>query len=267
MLGLNTAGATRATCPSSIRNVSRSHALIMSLMVLVAAGGCLSQNLESKRGGAGSLRFLGLTNGTVLQGQVNLPVNVRPCDFDGIYFVVNEGPSPMGVAVETNNTGYGIVRWLTENFENGLYDVYLEADVGERRFYSPTNSLIVSNLISFDSWPVCGTQMWVFARLAVPHADWNVKVFDERTNYIGNFVGTTTNGLINFIWDLQSTTGTRFTNENSFSLDYSFEAVGDSKPIIPLVHPDPMVAPSVYTDARPNVAFEMKNLLPQANPR
>jgi hypothetical protein len=223
----------------------------MALIALTAAGGCLSQNLESKKGGAVSLRFVGLTNGTVLHGQVKLPFNVRPRDFGGIYFVVNERPSPMWVAVETNNTGYGVVQWQTENFENGLYDVYLEADVGERSFYSATNSLIVSNLISFDSWPVCGTQMWVFARFAVPHADWKVKVFDERTNFIGNFVGSTTNGLINFIWDLKSATGTHFTNEHSFSLEYSFEPIGDSKPIIPLVHPDPMIAPPVYTDPIP----------------
>ncbi len=194
---------------------------------------------------------MGLTNGTILHGEVTLPFKARPEDFDGIYFVVNDGHSPMGVQIETNSAGHGVVRWLTENFENGLYDVYLEGEVGERTFYGPTNSLIVSNLISVDSWPVCGTQMWVFARLAVPHAEWKVKVFDERHNYLGNFVGSTTNGLINFIWDLTSTTGSHFTNESFYSLDFSYEAIGGSKPVIPLVHPNPMVAPSIETDPTP----------------
>ena len=226
--------------------------VITAVVALSGASGCLNRDLQSGHNARSQrLCLVGLTNGTVLQGQVTLPFSFRPCDSESIYFVVNEGASPMGVTVEATRTGGGVVRWQTDDFENGLYDVYLEADLGERTIFSTTNTLIVSNAISFDSWRVCGTQMWVFARLAVPHADWKVKVFEEGSNYLGNFVGSTTNGLINFIWDLKSVTGAALTNANSFTLEYSFEPVGSSKPIIPLIHPNPMIAPSVYTDPTP----------------
>jgi hypothetical protein len=252
MMHLKVGEASRAPRHCQFRIEMWALTLVTGLTVLMAVNGCLQDGRTAMRKPRlQAIGFEGLTNGTVLSGEAKLPFNSRLGAYAKIYFVVNEGPSPMGVAIETNATRQAYVHWLTENFENGLYDVYLEADFGERSIYSVTNSIIVSNLISFDSWPVCGTQMWVFARLAVQRADWKVKVYDEGSNYIGNFAGTTTNGLINFIWDLKAANGKYLTNGNLFDLDYSFMPVGDSKPVIPLFHPDPMIAPSVYTDPIP----------------
>jgi len=100
--------------------------------------------------------------------------------------------------------------------------------------------------------------MWVFARVAAPHSDWRVEVSDAKSNYLGYFVGTTTNGLINFIWDYKDAKGVYHTSEGYYSLGFSATAVAGSKAVVPLVHPNVQVEDEVATDLTPRKMIEPK---------
>ena len=202
--------------------------LVVGIILVMSGSGCALQH---------RLNFVGLKNGTVLQGEVKLPIKVPAGDLDGIFMVANGGPIPCGGQIQTNSAGHWFVDWNTQNVPNGIYDICLEADFGDKSFLSATQSVTVSNMISFGAFPMFGTQMWVFGRLAVPHADWTVKVFNAEDKYIGYFAGTTTNGFINFIWDLEDTNGGKYSSE-SFRSDYTIIPLDSFKPAIPLEHPN-----------------------------
>jgi hypothetical protein len=130
--------------------------------------------------------------------------------------VANDSYVPCVVQVQTNAAGQWFLEWDTQYVPNGIYDVHLELiDLRENTFYSATNSITVSNLVSFNTdLAPFGDRMWLFARVAVPCAKWEVKMYDKRNEHIGSFFGTTTNGLINFIWDLKDANGRLLTNED-----------------------------------------------------
>ncbi len=203
--------------------------IVTGIILLVNGNGCVHQR---------HVNFVGLKNGTVLQGEVKLPIEVRVGDLDGISMVANGGPIPGGVQIQTNSAGDWSVDWDTQNVPNGIYDIYLEADSGDKSFLSTTKSITVSNMISFSSFPIFSTRTWVFARLAVPCAGWKVKVFSGEDKYIGYFVGTTTNGFINFVWDLEDKNGKKYAGENSFRFDYTITPLDDLKPAVPREHPN-----------------------------
>lgn len=196
--------------------------------------------------------FVSLKNGTVLQGEVKLPIEVHVSNLDGIFMVANGGPIPSGVQIQTNSAEHWFVDWDTQNVPNGIYDICLEADSGDKSFLSTTKSITVSNMISFNPFPIFGTRTWVFARLAVPRADWTVKVFNGEDKYIGYFVGTTTNGFINFVWDLEGKNGKKYTNENSFRFDYTITPLDNLKPAVPREHPNLQTPSPPLTDKVPH---------------
>lgn len=217
--------------------------IVIGIILLVNGNGCVHQR---------RVDFVGLKNGTILQGEVKLPIEVRVGDLDGIFMIANGGPIPDGVQIRTNSAGHWFADWDTQNVPNGIYDIYLEADSGDKSFLSTTKSITVSNMICLDSLPIFGTRTWVLARLAVPHADWTVKVFNSKDRYIGYFAGTTTNGFINFVWDLEDKNGKKYTNENSFRFDYTITPLDNLKPAVPHEHPN-LQAPSYpLTDKEPH---------------
>jgi hypothetical protein len=159
--------------------------------ILMASGsGCARQR---------RVNFISLRNGDTIQGEVRLPINVCASNLDGIFLTANGGPISGSIQIQTNDFGKWFVDWDTQKVPNGIYDICLEADSGNQRFLSSSKTITVSNMISFDSFPFYGDQMWMFARLAVSCAKWKIKVFSDEGKYIGYFAGTTTNGLINFI--------------------------------------------------------------------
>jgi len=209
------------------------------------------------------LEFLNLTNGEILEGDVSLPFKGNVSNFNKgqIYLIVNHSTgSPMSVSISQDAAGRYSAHWHTQDCPNGLYDVYLEDDdeSGEPQYYGATNSIILSNWITFPTWNVAGSQMWVFARVAAPHSDWRVEVSDAKSNYLGYFVGTTTNGLINFIWDYKDAKGVYHTSEGYYSLGFSATAVAGSKAVVPLVHPNVQVEDEVATDLTPRKMIEPK---------
>jgi hypothetical protein len=221
--------------------------LLAALVFLAWVSGCLRdfQQGETKGPDKQRIRFVTLTNGAVLQGKVELPLEIKIKPFDGIFLTANGGSvSGYSVVIHTNSTGRWYLDWNTQNYANGIYDIYLEADSGDDSYCSVTNTITVSNMVSFNAVPLFGSRMWIFARLAVQNANWKVKVFDSKDKYIGYFIGSTTNGFINFIWDFKDTNGKVFTNENSFSTDVSITFPDDSHAPVPTNHPNPLLSNS-----------------------
>jgi hypothetical protein len=219
---------------------------VTGVILLMSGNGCTFQHLP---------KFVGLKNGAVLHGEVKLPIEVPAGDLDGIFMVANGGPIPCGGQIQTNSAGHWFVDWNTQNVPNGIYDIYLEADLGDKRFLSTTQSITVSNMISFNAFPMFGTRVWVFGRLAVPRADWTVKVFNAADKYIGYFVGTTTNGFINFVWDLEDTNGGKYPDE-SFRSEYTITPLNNFTPAIPREHPN------LQTPSTPSPEKTPRKLIP-----
>ncbi len=240
--------------------------LVVGSFFWIILNGCKhpATSLSANHPGWRPLEFLNLTNGEILEGDVSLPFKVNVSNFNDkrIYLIVNHSTgSPMSVSICQDSAARYSAHWHTQDCPNGLYDVYLEDDAddgsGEPLYYSATNSIILSNWITFLPWNVAGSQMWVFARVAAPHSDWRVEVCDAKSNYLGYFVGTTTNGLISFFWDYKDAKGVYHTNE-SYNLEYSATAVAGSKAAIPLVHPNVQVMDEPATDPTPRKMIERK---------
>jgi hypothetical protein len=205
------------------------------------------QQVETERADDQQIAFVTLTNGTVLQGKVELPLEVKLKSFDGIFMTANGGPvSGYSATIHSNSTGRWFLDWNTQDYPNGVYDIYLEADSGDSSYYSATNTIVVSNLVSFDPFPSYGSQMWIRARLAVQCADWKVKMYDSKDQYVGYFKGTTTNGFISFIWKFQDINGKTFSSEPFYSTKILVTPLDNCKPALPTNHPNPQLVSSAF---------------------
>jgi hypothetical protein len=216
--------------------------LLAASVFSVCVSSCLRdfQHSETKEPDKQKIRFVTLTNGAILQGKVELPLEIKIKSFDGIFLTANGGPvSRYSMVIHTNSTGRWLLDWNTQNYPNGIYDICLEADSGDDRYVSATKTITISNMVSFDPFPFYGSQMWIRARLAVRHANWKVKVFDGDSQYVGSFTGTTTNGFVSFIWKFEDINGKTLTAKTSFSTEVSVTPLDNSKPEVPTNHPDP----------------------------
>ena len=242
--------------------------LLVGSFFWIILNGCTNRatSLSANQQRSRPLEFLNLTNGQILEGDVNLPFKVNVSNFNDkrIYLIVNHSMgSPMSVSISQDSAARYSADWHTQDCPNGLYDVYLEDDAdddsGEPLYYSATNSIILSNWITFPGLNIAGSHVWVYARVAAPHSDWRVEVSDAKSNYLGYFVGTTTNGLINFIWDYKDAKGAYHTNEyGGFSLEFSATAIAGSKAVVPSVHPNLQVLDEATPDPTPRKMIEPK---------
>ncbi len=168
--------------------------------------------------------LFGLTNGMVLSGIVDLPVEIGLVALESVALMV-DGDNPAKADIVTNSIEQLVLRWNTAFAPNGTHSIWLEATRdfdNQPPIRSSTNSVTITNDVSFvDFTSTFGSQMWILAFLTMQSADYQVKVYDgQSTNYLGAFpVDTTTDGMISFIWDLTDGLGNTFTNE-SFRLDF-----------------------------------------------
>jgi len=217
-----------------------------AILALLFGNGCVEKfSRAPNNSGNPKIRFITLTNGAVLQGKVALPLEIKIKSLDGIFLSANGAPgSSYSVRIQTNSVGRWFLDWNTQDYPNGIYDIYLEADSGDDSYFSVTKTITVSNMVSFDAFPFFGSysHLWIFARLAVQRADWKVKMLDSKNKYIGYFVGSTTNGFINFFWDFTDTEGKTFTNEESFSTDVSITIPDGSHAPVPTNRPNPTLS-------------------------
>lgn len=167
------------------------------------------------------VHIFGMTNGMVLSGTVQLPIEFAVDSTDEIvgvtFYDTNNNPLVGAYATPGQNGGW-VLNWNTSMFPNGADAVEAELD------FAGTNDPVVSvpvtvavtNLISFPNYLTqeFGSQMWIYAQ-TTPNADVGIDIYDETNAYLGSFYPTSDgNGIISFIWDLTDGNGNTFTDTN-----------------------------------------------------
>jgi len=176
----------------------------------------------------------GLTNGTVLRGVVEIPLEMALTNTDqitGISFYTEDGNPLIGASLKNPESPW-IMVWDTTMVPNGTYAIYAEVDFAADD--SVTNSPVtvtVSNVISFPNYfsRIFGDCMWVYAESTIYPADFEIAMYADETNYIGSFYGYTDDGIISFLWDLTDG-GYTFTNHTFKGEFYITPASGKSLP-------------------------------------
>lgn len=163
--------------------------------------------------------IFGLTNGMVLSGRVQLPIELAldtTNEIAGVTFYANGFPL---IGAMADGDGYHwLLNWDTTMMPNGTYDITAQIDFTADT--ATTNSqpvtVTVNNAISFPNYftRIYGSQMWVYAELATPVADFQLDLYDDGTNYLGSFTGSTSDGVISFLWDLTDGYGYTFESTN-----------------------------------------------------
>ncbi|MEI7533078.1 MAG: hypothetical protein WCK57_01825 [Verrucomicrobiae bacterium] len=160
-----------------------------------------------------------MTNGMVLSGTVQMPIELSLDTTDaiaGITFYANGLPL---IGASAEGEGYHwVMTWDTSMMPNGDFDITAEVDFTSQP--DVTNSLpvtvTVNNAVSFPNYFTrnYGNQMWIYAELTTPSADFQIDLYDQDTNYLGAFTGSTSDGIISFTWDLTDGNGYTFDSTN-----------------------------------------------------
>ena len=135
--------------------------------------------------------IFGLTNGAVLTGEVQFPIEYAVANADQItdnaFYDTNNSPIIGAAGLGTNNQW--ILDWSTAMSPNGTYTIYAEIDYASNE---PAMSLpvtvTVSNVIQFPNYltQLYGNQMWIFAQ-TIPNAAYEIDMYDESNIYLGSF--------------------------------------------------------------------------------
>lgn len=128
----------------------------------------------------------------------------------------------------------GTITLDTAFLENGDHSIQLEAawlnpDLGDVNNFTFTRisdvaTITVSNVIYYPDWEEemgeYGFSAY-FAKTTCTNADWQIDIYDVRTNLVQTLAGHTDDGLIEAYWDLVDTNGVTRTN---LDLDPEFSA-------------------------------------------
>lgn len=161
------------------------------------------------------LHLGGVQSGAVLSGTVEFPYEIGASNIGSpsVHLYANGLALPRVVS-EVSDLGQRVLQWNTAFTPNGIYQIYALCDFEDEPIYSRTNTVVVTNLVQFNEFMTdFGSQIWVYAELAVPEADVFIDVYSEEEEYIGTFADSTTNGIISFPWDLTDPLGQPLTNE------------------------------------------------------
>lgn len=180
--------------------------------------------------------LVGLTNGAVLSGVVNLPIELANNEGAVSTVSVTENETPIGNSLQvTPNINPLSTTLDTTLLTNGVHMISASArwddtNGGLWEAESPAISVTVSNEISFENWmPTFGEvgNTFIF-RATSAHADtdWIVSVYGDNA-YLGYFSGHTYDGDISFYYDYS---GTSLTNISAFSFEIATEYVDPPSP-------------------------------------
>lgn len=161
----------------------------------------------------------GITNGIVLHDEVITPIEYAVTSTDiiaGVSFYDSNGNPLSGASAYGSGNNWALV-WNTLAYENGNYNIYAQLDfASDNSVVGVPVAVTVNNVISFPNYftEVFGDQMWIYAE-TVPNAPYQIDIYDEYTNHLGAFVGTTdSSGVISFTWNLTDGSGNTYDSTN-----------------------------------------------------
>lgn len=181
----------------------------------------------------------GVTNGTILSGEVRIPIELgttnelRP----GIQLFA-DGIALSVCNVEIPERGFPVAHWNTAFLRNGTYSLHAECSFlgSEEVLVGTTNSVTVTNWVTFSDFQgLFGEQMWVYAELAIEEADVEIDMFADG-EYIGSFPGSTSDGIVSFVWNLTDGNDYVFTNATFRGEFYVAAAGGNPRTNRPAIY-------------------------------
>jgi hypothetical protein len=178
------------------------------------------------------IHIVGLTNNPVLQGDVEIPLELGATNenIPGMHLYADGIAVPM-CTVDIPGNRFPVARWNTAFMRNGTYSLHAECDFAGSAevLIGVTNSVTVSNSVTFTEFDsMFGEQMWVYAELSMAEAQFEIDMF-TGTNFIGTFSGNTTNGQISFLWDLVDPSSQSLTNSVFEGAFYVAAAAGNPR--------------------------------------
>lgn len=185
--------------------------------------------------------LMGITNGQVLSGTIQVPVEIGNLEGNLVNLTITENDSPITassihpapfelpvplVTLDTTRMTNGvhqiaaIAQWEVPTDTNGLGGASYEYD-------STPISIVVSNEISFPHWfdefGELGNSLVVSAVSAHTNIDYYIDVYGANAGYIGTVQGHSDDGNIYWVWNLQGPPpdNIMYTNEASFQFEIS----------------------------------------------
>lgn len=170
------------------------------------------------------VHIVGLTNGTIVSGTLQLPIEFALGSTDqivGISFHDTNNNPIIGATGQSFGSNCWQMVWNTPMSFNGDYTVIAEIDfASDNPVASVPVTVTVSNVISFPNYfsQTFGDWMWIFAQ-TIPNTAYELDMYGENTNYIGSFYDyADSSGYISFIWDLTDTNGYTLDDTNFYGV-------------------------------------------------
>lgn len=158
-------------------------------------------------------------------GVVDVPLEIgipSSQKLTGISLIIDGEPNMSIVDPVVSNLNFVVsASWDTTLVSNGWHTIQAFAQYpdssqdgagGVSQYSSQIVTAQVFNAISFpDMLQTWGTAIGIRAFLSTTNADWTINVLSPSTNLLRVLSGTTSNGLINVLWDGKDTNGVQFT--------------------------------------------------------
>ena len=172
------------------------------------------------------VHFIGLTNGMQLGEVVGLPVEVGHPEGELLHVTImidDYGTEAAAMLQPPFPTPFLYLTMDTTLLGNGVHTVQAEATW----MVDPSNpdpaalvviesasvEIEVFNEISFPNWSFHFGELYdsllINAVSAHPGVEWEVAIFDSQSQYVGSFIGQTTDGQIRVVWNLIDPFGVR----------------------------------------------------------
>jgi hypothetical protein len=162
------------------------------------------------------VHLYGISNGSVLSGTLVVPVEYGAASTDqisGFSYSMNGLPA---VGLLQDEVVGPVFKWDTTSVTNGTYAIVPEINFNTDDPVDGASVTVVVSNVLFNPLPITsvfGSQMWILAQSTIFPANFQLDMYDSNTNYLGSFTGSTSDGVISFIWDLTDGQGYTFPDD------------------------------------------------------
>jgi hypothetical protein len=185
------------------------------------------------------VHLVGISNNMVLSGIVKIPVELGNASGQIVSMCISEDDSPVGNSIQCPVSNPYFITLDTTEMTNGVHQIngsarWEDTNGNDWEVDSPTFTVTTSNEITFENWMPAfgqlGNTLLIRATSAHPVTQWEIDVYGSTNNYIGSFLGDTTNGDISVVWDLVDYYGVQHTNDPFFSFTLETQYVDPKTP-------------------------------------